>query len=57
MGRRTYVPETPWGRTTEGAKGAEKVQVRAGGKRPAVYSFLGIVGYQSTIVLLPYVFI
>ena len=24
MGRETYVPETPWGRTTEGAKGAKK---------------------------------
>ena len=45
MGRRTHVPETPLGRYAEGAKGAEKVQIHAGGIRSAVYSFLGIIGY------------
>ena len=53
MGIRTYVPKNLWERVTEGAKGAEKVQIHVGGKISAVYSFLGIVGYQSTILLLP----
>ena len=57
MGRRANDLETPWGRTTKEAKGDEKVQVRAGGKRPDVCSFLGIIRYRSTILLLPYVFI
>ena len=53
MGKGTHDPGTPWGRVTEGAKGAEKVQVHVGGKRPAVCSFSKIIGYQSTILLLP----
>ena len=53
MGRRTYVLETPWGRVIEGAKGAKKVQVHVGAKGLVVYSFSGIVGYYSTILLLP----
>ena len=57
MGKITHDPETPWGRTTKGAKGAKNIQVHVGGKRLAVCSFSGIIGYQSTILLLPYVFI
>ena len=57
MGRITYDPETPWGRVTEGAKGAEKVQIHVGGERLVVHSLPGIVKYQSTILLLPCVLI
>ena len=35
MGKRTRVPETPWGRVTERYKVAGKVQIHAGGKRSA----------------------
>ena len=57
MGRRNNVPEISLGRDTERTEGAEKVQIHAGGEIPVVHSLPGTDMYQSTIFLLPYVFI